>query len=332
MTTEAAAEVATATEKPEAVAASDAGAGAKAQATSAALAEVAAPYHDDSKAAAAPVPAVPAAASAAPAGGGYNAAPAPAAEGPKVVKLASDATQSEQMAKARQSKEQSVQKGMSLGTVDKRSLAVGGAGAGGGLGLNAPGHGPKVKHFAPVVDSTKKIIAIDENIIMNWAKVLDDSDPTRWVLCEYSADGKSINLMKVGVGGLADFKKNLGDALLWGGFRCAGVDKRGGVICKRPKFVFVQYKPEAASAIKKAKQASHKGDVKNAIEGAHLDVVVESLDDLDEQTLVQKLQAATGAHKPNGYEFEDGVFVEADFYGLGIGKDCKGETSVANAS
>lgn len=85
------------------------------------------------------------------------------------------------------------------------------------------------------------------------------------------------------------------------------------------------YKPEEVSMIKKAKQASHKGDIKDAINGAHLDVVVETMADLAEQELITKLQAAT-AHKPNGYEFDEGSFMEADYYGLGIGKDCKSET------
>ena len=48
-----------------------------------------------------------------------------------------------------------------------------------------------------------------------------------------------------------------------------------------------------------------------------------SPEDLVEADLCAKLQAATGAHKPNGYEFEKDVFTESDYYGLGIGKDCK---------
>jgi len=79
--------------------------------------------------------------------------------------------------------------------------------------------------------------------------------------------------------------------------------------------------------VKKGKQASHQADVKAAIVGTHLDIAVETVADLDEQALIKKLQAATGAHKPNGYEFDPGKFLEADFYGLGIGKDCKGETA-----
>mmetsp|Transcript_20922 Transcript_20922/g.59444 ORF Transcript_20922/g.59444 Transcript_20922/m.59444 type:complete len:160 (+) Transcript_20922:235-714(+) len=157
---------------------------------------------------------------------------------------------------------------------------------------------------------------------------MDDANTSvGWVYCEYSADGKSLELTDSGAGGLPELKQRLGSSIAWAGFRCVAVDRRGGLECKRPKFVFVQYKPEAASAIKKARASSHKGDVKEVLSGAHIDVTVESLKDLDEQGLIVKLQAATGAHKPNGYEFEDGVFLEADYYGLGIGKDCKGETA-----
>jgi len=228
------------------------------------------------------------------------------------------------------SKAQAIGNSAKFGNVDAKSLAVGGAGAGGGLGLNRPGFGPKVQHFAGGGGdrtSQAKSVDVSQDIHDAWLSVIDDSNPTSWIYCTYSSDGKSLQLAGQGQNGLAEFKQALGDAIAWGGFRCYGVDKRGGLVCKRPKFVFVQHKPESASAIKKAKQGSHKGEVRAAITGTHLDLTVETLDDLDEQTLITKMQAATGAHKPNGYEFDDGVFIEADFYGLGIGGECKGETS-----
>lgn len=228
------------------------------------------------------------------------------------------------------SQEAAASKAMNMGMVDMKSIAVGGAGQGGGLGLNAPGFGPKVKHFATggaTGQGGNKAIVVSDEVKGAWQQVLDAGDPTAWVFCEYSGDGKRLELSNKGEGGLQSFKAALGESIAWGGFRCFGVDKRGGVECKRPKFVFVQYKPESASAMKKAKQGPHKGDVKDALMGAHLDVVVEHLADLDEELLITKLQAATGAHKPNGYEFEEGVFIEADFYGLGIGKDCKAEST-----
>jgi hypothetical protein len=36
------------------------------------------------------------------------------------------------------------------------------------------------------------------------------------------------------------------------------------------------------------------------------------VEDLDENEIVKRLQAATGAHKPNGYEFEPGVVTSAE--------------------
>ena len=46
--------------------------------------------------------------------------------------------------------------------------------------------------------------------------------------------------------------------------------------------------------------------MKTAITGTHMDIACETVADLDEQNLIKKLQAATGAHKPNGYEFDQG--------------------------
>lgn len=80
----------------------------------------------------------------------------------------------------------------------------------------------------------------------------------------------------------------------------------GNVVCKRPKFVFVQHMPAGpsrkggvvskvllpgASAMKKAKMATHKGTVKEAIHSVHLDVSVEDINvELEESALVKKLQ------------------------------------------
>jgi len=234
---------------------------------------------------------------------------------------------SEQMSKAAASKTASEAKGKHLGTVDTSSGF--GAGAGGGFGLNAPGFGVKVNHFAGGGSgvAAKKQIEVSEEIKSTWAQVLDDAAKTTWVYCKYSDDLKKLELQASGEGGLSEFKRQIGETMAWGAFRCYGVDKRGGTVVRRTKLVFVQVRPEAVSMIKRAKQTSHKGDVKEALTGTHVDIAVETLADLDEQDLIKKLQAATGAHKPNGYEFDADVFLEADFYGLGIGKDCKGETA-----
>jgi hypothetical protein len=253
---------------------------------------------------------------------GYGARPSLRSTGSNIF------TQNDTMKKAHDSQEAAEARGKNLGMVNSAALAVGGAGQGGGLGLNKPGFGPKVQHFAGRGSLTgAKSINMEGDVRTAWAEMQDDKSPIGWVVAKYSDDGKTIMLQDKGEGGLSAFKAQLGDNGAWGGFRCYGVDKRGGLECKRPKFVFVCYKPETMSGIKKARQASHKGDVKEAFPGAHVDIIVETMKDLDEQDLITKLQAATGAHKPNGYEFEAGVFLEADYYGLGIGKSCQGESA-----
>mmetsp|Transcript_38928 Transcript_38928/g.70878 ORF Transcript_38928/g.70878 Transcript_38928/m.70878 type:complete len:239 (-) Transcript_38928:154-870(-) len=234
---------------------------------------------------------------------------------------------SEQMDKALESKAAAEAKTQGLGTVNTSGGF--GAGAGGGFGLNKPGFGPEVKHFAGKSDPSKKSVEINGEIREAWMKILDDAEPLSWVVCQYDPEVKTPTLLlkESGEGGVKNFIAALpSDVVAWGGFRCYGVDKRGGVECKRAKFIFVQWTPEGVSQIKKAKTGPHKGEIKEALSGAHIDIMVENEEGFEPAALIQKLQAATGAHKPNGYEFEEGEFIEADYYGLGIGTDCKGET------
>mmetsp|Transcript_10424 Transcript_10424/g.33336 ORF Transcript_10424/g.33336 Transcript_10424/m.33336 type:complete len:237 (+) Transcript_10424:65-775(+) len=235
---------------------------------------------------------------------------------------------SEMLAKAQGSRAAAESKSLKLGIVE--NTAAYGAGAGGGFGLNAPGAGPKVKHFAGATNG-KKSVAVPPEIFDAWNKVLDDDQAETFLVATYAPSGKALDLKCVGTEGLAAFKAQLPeDQVAWGGFKCLAVDDRGNVVCKRPKFVFVQHMPAAASAMKKAKMATHKGAVKEALHSAHLDVSVEDITvELADLDLVKKLQAATGAHKPNGYEFEKDVFVADDYYGLGIGKNCKAESATA---
>merc|ERR1711974_405963 len=157
------------------------------------------------------------------------------------------------------------------------------------------------------------------NVVKAWSRVMADNDPLEWIICKYSADGKTLKLKCKGTGGLQAFKEKLGQlgtSIAWGGFRCYDVDKHVHVECKRPKLVFVQYTPDTTSHFQTVRQNSHKDDVKEALWGAHIDVAVEQkAENLDELSLVQKLQEAAGACNPTGYEFDEGCFIEA---GTGI--------------
>merc|ERR1719329_984651 len=193
--------------------------------------------------------------------------------------------ESDQMAKAAASQAEAASKAANLGTVDTKGGF--GAGAGGGFGLNAPGFMPKVEGPQAAKGST---IHVDEAVHAAWSKVMDDNDPVGWVTVKYTENGKALELDQTGEEGLTPFKAALpSDRLVWGAFRGTAVDKRGGVECKRPKLIFVQYSCESVSQIKKAKMGSHKGDVKHALSGCHMDLMIEKPDDLKEQELVKKL-------------------------------------------
>jgi len=199
-----------------------------------------------------------------------------------------------------------------------------GAGAGGGLGLNAPGAGPKVTHFASG-GSRKNGPSIPDEVASTWTEILDDASSKCFMLCLYSSNGKSLELAAQGpsdgpAGGcglnemIAALEANPGTCG-WGGFRVNAVDNRQNTISKRPKFIFVQFMPPTASAMRKAKMGPHKGALKQVLHGAHCDVLVEDpREDLEPETLVKLLQAATGAHKPNGYEFNVDEITDADYY------------------
>eukprot|EP00615_Pteridomonas_danica_P007418 CAMPEP_0114352860 /NCGR_PEP_ID=MMETSP0101-20121206/18246_1 /TAXON_ID=38822 ORGANISM="Pteridomonas danica, Strain PT" /NCGR_SAMPLE_ID=MMETSP0101 /ASSEMBLY_ACC=CAM_ASM_000211 /LENGTH=203 /DNA_ID=CAMNT_0001493439 /DNA_START=41 /DNA_END=652 /DNA_ORIENTATION=- len=195
-------------------------------------------------------------------------------------------------------------------SIVQTSGGITGAGAGGGLGLNAPGAGPKVQSFAG--GPATKGVNIDATLESTWQDILNESHETTWFVAEYSEDGKTVEMKNSGTGGLAAFKENLGDALAWGGFKCIAVDNRENTTSKRSKFVFVQYMPQAGPAMRKAKMGSHKGTLKSICTGAHLDIMIDNVEEITEDDLVKRLQAATGAHKPNGYEFEPGVVTSAE--------------------
>lgn len=54
--------------------------------------------------------------------------------------------------------------------------------------------------------------------------------------------------------------------------------------------------------MKRAKAGGHKGAIK-AIFSSHIDIEVESAEELTEEAIIAKLRACGGAHQPTGYEF-----------------------------
>ncbi len=90
--------------------------------------------------------------------------------------------------------------------------------------------------------------------------------------------------------------------VVWGAFKVVGVDDRGNTVSRRPKYIFVKYLPASVPTMKRARAGGHKGEIRQVMNG-HIDVEIESGADLTEESVIQKLRAAGGAHQPTGYEF-----------------------------
>jgi hypothetical protein len=92
--------------------------------------------------------------------------------------------------------------------------------------------------------------------------------------------------------------------VVWGAFKVVGVDNRGNLVSRRPKYVFVKYLPPTAPTMKRARAGGHKGAIKQVMDG-HIDIEIESPSDLTEESIIAKLRACGGAHQPTSYEFSN---------------------------
>eukprot|EP01039_Chlorochromonas_danica_P004594 gene4594-5036_t len=147
---------------------------------------------------------------------------------------------------------------------------------------------------------------IDSEVNEAWQRLTSDNSEVSWITCGYNpSDKNNIQFKEQGAGGLPEFLSKLGDELVWGAFKVVGVDDRGNTVSRRPKYIFVKYSPTTASVMARASMGRHKGAMKLAMTGAHIDIEIESKEELTEELIIQKLRAAGGAHQPTGYEFSN---------------------------
>lgn len=91
--------------------------------------------------------------------------------------------------------------------------------------------------------------------------------------------------------------------IIYGGFRCTGVDDRGNTVSRRGKIIFVNYLPTSVPTMRRARAGGHKGQVKSTFVSAHVDIQIEDPSEVTEDDIIARLRAAGGAHQPTHYEF-----------------------------
>ena len=137
-----------------------------------------------------------------------------------------------------------------------------------------------------------------------WQKILDEKDPTNWVLAGYP-EGKTneVLLKESGSGGFDEFVAKLGDEIMWGGFRVVAVDDRGNTTSRRSKFIFVGYLPKTAKMMTRAKCGGHKAVVKESFPSVHIEFTLDDATEISQEEVIARLRACGGAHQPTSYEF-----------------------------
>ena len=121
--------------------------------------------------------------------------------------------------------------------------------------------------------------------------VRNDNDSADWVLIGYEGQTNNIALINVGEGGVEELKENLADDNV-----CYGIvrvtDEIDGHVTV--KFVLIIWIGERVKIMRKAKTATHKGDILKVMGQYHTDVVVSTKDELTFEEIMRKVKDASG--------------------------------------
>ncbi|KAK8899793.1 Coactosin-like protein [Tritrichomonas musculus] len=125
--------------------------------------------------------------------------------------------------------------------------------------------------------------------------VRNDSDETNWFLITYEegSNNKKWCLAGRGTGGLEELRSHITpDFIGYGYLRVIAGDD----MSKRPKFVFIKYLSKGLKMTTKALMNVHRGDVEKVINQCNVSIEAESLDELTEEEILDRVKRAGGAN------------------------------------
>jgi hypothetical protein len=125
--------------------------------------------------------------------------------------------------------------------------------------------------------------------------VRNDGSDTNWLLItfEEGSNNKKWALVGKGSGGLEELKTKITPEFL--GFGYLRVIS-GDELSKRPKFVFIKYLAKGLKMTVKAQLNVTRGDVEKVLSQINVAVEAETLDELTEADILDRVQKAGGAH------------------------------------
>ncbi|XP_018330973.1 drebrin-like protein [Agrilus planipennis] len=131
-----------------------------------------------------------------------------------------------------------------------------------------------------------------DTLLHAWKEVLDDKNETNWALFGYEGQTNTLKVVSTGSGGIEELTEELNSGKIMYAFLKITDPKTS-----LPKYALINWQGEGAHTLRKGMCANHLRDIENFFKGAHLTINARSEDDLDSQTIVDKLAKSGSAIK-----------------------------------
>ncbi|XP_049909808.1 drebrin-like protein B [Epinephelus moara] len=138
--------------------------------------------------------------------------------------------------------------------------------------------------------------------LMNaYKEVVDGNLDTNWALFTYEGNSNDIRLADKGDGGLEEMVEELNSGKVMYAF-CRVQDPNSGL----PKYVLINWTGEGVKDSRKGICANHVGSMANFLKGAHVTINARGEEDVEPQSILEKVAKASGAnfnfHKQTEYK------------------------------
>ncbi|XP_074837842.1 drebrin-like protein isoform X2 [Carettochelys insculpta] len=124
-----------------------------------------------------------------------------------------------------------------------------------------------------------------------YGRVVAAGSPTDWALFTYEGNSNDLRVAGTGDGGLEEMVEELSSGKVMYAF-CRVKDPNSGL----PKFVLVNWTGEGVNDVRKGACANHVSTVANFLKGAHVTVNARAEEDVEPDSIMEKVAKASGAN------------------------------------
>ncbi|XP_036434199.1 drebrin-like b isoform X2 [Colossoma macropomum] len=124
-----------------------------------------------------------------------------------------------------------------------------------------------------------------------YKEVVDEKSDTNWALFTYEGNTNDIRLADKGDGGLEELVEELNSGKVMYAF-CRVKDPNSGL----PKYVLINWTGEGVKDARKGLCANHVSSIANFLKGAHVTINARAEEDVEPESIMQKVAKASGAN------------------------------------